>query len=188
MADGLTRVVGGVAERLCWRFVVRGKADADYEPASGALGPFDPDRARRLKRGETFQRLDRSGRPRRYEGLFWQPAPVAPARAEALEPLGRPIPPASSGLPSPEDVGSTARDEGQRSMSYRLLRSEIDTAERVLNAAEDELAAAVGAVPTAPRAEKTVMSERVEGALGSVKASRSRLHELELLAQADEEP
>ncbi len=80
MRDALTRVMGGVAERLCWRFVVRGKADPEYEPASGAVGPFDPDRARRLKRGETFQRLDHSGRPRRYEGLSWQPAAVAPAR------------------------------------------------------------------------------------------------------------
>ncbi len=82
MSDGLTRVVDGVAERLCWRFVVLGKADPDYEPASGAVGPIDPDRARRLKRGETFQRLDRSGRPRRYEGLSWQPATARPETPE----------------------------------------------------------------------------------------------------------
>lgn len=87
---GLTRVVSGVAERLCWRFVVRGKADPDYEPTNSAVGPFDPDRARRLKRGETFQRLDRSGRPRRYEGLSWQPATVAPARPESPEPPSQP--------------------------------------------------------------------------------------------------
>jgi hypothetical protein len=73
-------------------------------------------------------------------------------------------------------------------MSHPLLSSEIHAAEHVLSAAEDELAAAVGAVPAAPRAEKTVMNERVEGALDSVKASRSRLHELKRLFQPDEEP
>jgi hypothetical protein len=86
----MTRVVDGVAKRLCWCFVVRGKADPDYEPASSAVGPFDPDRARRLKRGETFQRLDRLGRPRRYEGLSWQPDAVAPARLETPEPPSPP--------------------------------------------------------------------------------------------------
>jgi hypothetical protein len=100
MGDGLTRVVGGVAERLCWRFVVPGKADPHYEPASGSVGPFDPDRARRLKRGETFQRLDHSGRPRRYEGLSWQPATVAPAHPENPEPSSQQVTPASSVVPS----------------------------------------------------------------------------------------
>jgi hypothetical protein len=188
MSDRLTRVVGGAAERLCWRFVVRGKADPDYELASSAVGPFDPDRARRLKRGETFQRLDPSGRPRVYDGLSWQRVTVAPAHQEAPKPPAQPVTPASSVLPCPEGAGSTACDEGHRSMSYPLLLSEIHTAEHVLSAAEGELAEAVGAVPAAPRAEKTVMSDRVEGALDTVKASRSKLDELKLLFQLDEEP
>jgi len=187
MGDGVTRVVGGVAQRLCWRFVVRGRADPDYEPASGSVGPFDLDRARRLKRGETFQRLDRSGRPRLYEGLSWQPVTVAHAHPETPEPPAQPVTPASSALPCHEGAGSTALDERHRSMSYSLLLSEIHTAEHVLGAAEAALAAAVGAVPAAPRADKMIMSDRVEGALDTVKSSRSRLDELELLLQPDEE-
>src|SRR5689334_1306197 len=103
-------------------------------------------------------------------------------------PPSQQLTPASSVVPCPEGAGPTEGDEGHRSMSYPLLLSEIHAAEHVPGAAEDELAAAVGAVPAAPRAEKTVMSERVEGALESVKASRSKLHELERLYQPDEEP
>ncbi|CAN90967.1 hypothetical protein predicted by Glimmer/Critica [Sorangium cellulosum So ce56] len=69
----LSRVVDGVEQRLCWRFHVHGKSDVMYEPASGQRGPFDRDRQRHLKAGETFKRLDRSGSPRRYDGLSWQP-------------------------------------------------------------------------------------------------------------------
>ncbi len=74
MNDGLTRVVDGEEQRLCWRFQIFGKNSATYEPASSQLGPFDGDRQRRLRRGETFKRLDRSGSPREYQGLFWRPA------------------------------------------------------------------------------------------------------------------
>ena len=77
MNSGLMRVVGGVEEHLCWCFQVHGKGDVSYEPADGQLGPFDRDRQRRLKRGETFQRLDRSGSPRMYHGLFWRPRNTA---------------------------------------------------------------------------------------------------------------
>ncbi len=73
MADGSTRVVHGVRERLCWGFLIHGKLDPTYEPASSGNGPFDPDRRRCLRRGETFQRLDRSGRPWTYQGFSWQP-------------------------------------------------------------------------------------------------------------------
>lgn len=73
MGEGLTRVVGGVEERLYWRFAVHGKSDPTFEPASSQLGPVDPDRHRRLKPGETFQRLDRSGHPCVYQGLSWRP-------------------------------------------------------------------------------------------------------------------
>jgi hypothetical protein len=73
MDKGLTRMVDGVEQRLCWRFGVHGKMDATYEPARDQLGPFDPDRQRRLKRGETFRRLGRAGSPREYQGLFWRP-------------------------------------------------------------------------------------------------------------------
>ncbi|AUX29148.1 uncharacterized protein SOCE836_012360 [Sorangium cellulosum] len=69
----LSRVVDGVEQRLCWRFQVHGRSDVTYEPASGQHGPFDRDRQRHLKAGETFQRLDRSGSPRKYGGLVWQP-------------------------------------------------------------------------------------------------------------------
>ncbi|WP_437325648.1 hypothetical protein [Sorangium sp. So ce381] len=69
----LSRVVDGVEQRLCWRFQVHGRSEAMYEPADGSHGPFDRDRQRNLKLGETFQRLDRSGSPRKYDGLFWQP-------------------------------------------------------------------------------------------------------------------
>lgn len=78
MDKGLTRVVDGVEQQLCWRFGVHGKSDATYEPASSQLGPFDPDRQRRLKRGETFRRLDRAGSPREYQGLVWRPKSPIP--------------------------------------------------------------------------------------------------------------
>jgi hypothetical protein len=78
MLEGLTRVVGGVEESLCWAFRVHGKDDAKYEAANGQFGPFDTDRKRRLKRGETFQRLDRSGSPREYQGLVWRPKGAVP--------------------------------------------------------------------------------------------------------------
>lgn len=82
MGAGLTRVVDGVEQWLCWRFRVHGKNDVAYEPANGELGPFDPDRRRRLKRGETFQRLDRAGSPRQYDGLCWRPKSTLPGSAE----------------------------------------------------------------------------------------------------------
>jgi hypothetical protein len=78
---GLTRVVDGVEERLCWHYRVHGRADAVYEPASNRLGPLDRDRQRRLKRGETFQRLDSSGSPREYQGLVWRPTSSLAASA-----------------------------------------------------------------------------------------------------------
>ncbi|WP_437751503.1 hypothetical protein [Sorangium sp. So ce1389] len=73
MKESLSRVVDGVEQRLCWRFQVHGRNDVTYEPASGQRGPFDRDRQRHLRMGETFQRLDRSGCPRKYNGLVWQP-------------------------------------------------------------------------------------------------------------------
>jgi len=78
VGEGLTRVVDGVKEWLCWRFHVYGKSEATYERASSPLGPFDRDRQRRLKRGETFQRLSRSGSPREYQGLCWRPKSSMP--------------------------------------------------------------------------------------------------------------
>lgn len=81
MDRGLSRVVDGVEERLCWRFGVHGKTDATYEPARDQLGPFDPDRQRRLKRGETFRRLSSTGSPREYQGLFWRPKSTIPGEA-----------------------------------------------------------------------------------------------------------
>jgi hypothetical protein len=71
MIDQLTRLVDGVEEQLCWRFTVPGRSDSIYERAKGTVGPFDPDRRRCLRRGETFQRLDRSGHPHTYRGLSW---------------------------------------------------------------------------------------------------------------------
>lgn len=73
MNEYLSRVVDGVEQRLCWRFRVHGRSDATYEPASGQHGPLDRDRRRLLRIGETFQRLDASGSPRKYDGLVWQP-------------------------------------------------------------------------------------------------------------------
>jgi hypothetical protein len=73
MQNGLTRVVDGVEERLCWRFGTHGRGEATYQPSDGQLGPFDRDRLRRLRRGETLQRLSRTGSPLTYEGLSWQP-------------------------------------------------------------------------------------------------------------------
>lgn len=73
MSKGFVRVVDGVEEQLCWSFCVHGKIDPTYEPASSQLGPFDPDRRRRLRRGETFQRLGGSGHPCAYQGLTWRP-------------------------------------------------------------------------------------------------------------------
>ena len=35
MKEGLSRVVDGVEQRLCWRFQVHGRSDVTYEPASG---------------------------------------------------------------------------------------------------------------------------------------------------------
>jgi hypothetical protein len=73
MDDGLTRVVDGEEQCLCWRFQVHGRSDAIYEPASARIGPFDHDRQRRLNKGETFRRLDSGGSPREYQGLCWRP-------------------------------------------------------------------------------------------------------------------
>lgn len=73
MNNGLTRMVDGEEQRLCWIFQV-GKHDPSYEPASNQLGPFDRDRQRRLKRGETFMRLGSGGSPRAYQGFCWRPA------------------------------------------------------------------------------------------------------------------
>ena len=80
MDSGLTRMIDGVEQRLCWRFGVHGKNGASYEPASGQVGPFDRDRKRRLKKGETFQRLSGSGSPREYQGLCWQPKSAIPGQ------------------------------------------------------------------------------------------------------------
>lgn len=86
MTKGVTRIVDGVEELLCWRFRVHGKRDDAYEAASGQLGPYDQDRKRRLKRGETFQRLDSSGRPRQYQGLVWRPTSSGSDAIGASEP------------------------------------------------------------------------------------------------------
>ena len=97
MMERLNRVVDGIEERLCWRVAVHGRADPAYEPADGDRGPYDPDRRRRLLRGETFQRLDRSGRPRIYQGLSWRPAGTIGAAGET------PMPPVAVGeTPTPE--------------------------------------------------------------------------------------
>lgn len=78
-ARTLMRMTNGVEERLCWRFHVPGRAEPKYEPANGQHGPYDPDRLRQLRPGETFQRLGRSGHPCHYQGLFWQPTqPTSP--------------------------------------------------------------------------------------------------------------
>ena len=80
----MNRVLDGVEERLCWRFAVHGRLDLRlYEQADGDRGPFAPARRRRHQRGETFQRLDRTGRPRLYQGLSWRPA-VAVSLDDAL--------------------------------------------------------------------------------------------------------
>ena len=104
MNERLYRIVDGVEERLCWRFAVHGRIDSSYEIADGDRGPYDPDRRRRLQRGETFQRLDRSGRPRIYQGLAWRPAGTlaetpAPLPVTLVEPE-LPLPPD----PDPEPV------------------------------------------------------------------------------------
>ena len=82
MTDIQTRIVDGVEESLCWSFGVHGKSETTYEAASGPGGPFDRDRNRRLKRGETFKRLNGSGSPREYQGLVWRPKGAA--RGETL--------------------------------------------------------------------------------------------------------
>lgn len=73
MDRGLTRTVNGEEEWLCWRFGAHGKTEPTYERASVQMGPYDHDRQRRLKRGETFRRLDAAGAPREYQGLCWRP-------------------------------------------------------------------------------------------------------------------
>ena len=78
MDEGLMRVVDGVEELLCWRFAVSGKTDAVYEPANAQLGPLDPDRRRRLRPGEMFQRLSPSGHSHVYRGLSWRPKSSIP--------------------------------------------------------------------------------------------------------------
>jgi hypothetical protein len=154
MPDGSTRVVDGVRERLYWRFLVHGRVDPTYEPASGRGGPFDPDRRRCLKRGETFQRLDGAGRPRTYEGLSWRPDSQV---ENAAPPLVPPVP-----------------GKAHRSMTTESLRSELDTAEQALAVAENELAEAVRLIPNASRSDKTVPNERVEGALEDIENAARR--------------
>lgn len=72
MINEFKRVVNGVEEQLCWSFRAHGKSEPTYTPASSQLGPLDPDRRRRLRYGETFQRLGGSGHPRAYQGLVWR--------------------------------------------------------------------------------------------------------------------
>jgi hypothetical protein len=88
MSNEFERIVDGVAEQLCWSFRVHGRVEPTHEPARSRLGPVDPDRHRRLRCGETFLRLDRSGHPRVYQGLSWQPKEpvgVAPRSLGARE-------------------------------------------------------------------------------------------------------
>jgi hypothetical protein len=108
MNERLYRIVDGVEERLCWRFAVHGRLESSYEPADGDRGPYDPDRRRRLQRGETFQRLDRSGRPRIYQGLAWRAASML---AETPTPLATTVVEAEPRLvpaPDPEPVEPSA--------------------------------------------------------------------------------
>jgi hypothetical protein len=162
----LGRVVDDVRERLCWRFLVHGRIDPTHERASGGSGPFDPDRRRCLKRGEPFQRLDRAGRPRTYQGLSWRSLGEIEVEYTAVP-------------------AAPAPGEGHRSMSTELVQSELDAAERKLAVAEHELEIAVGLVPNATRAEKTVANERLESVLEGVRSSRTRLCEVELLADKE---
>jgi hypothetical protein len=67
-------------------------------------------------------------------------------------------------------------------MTTELLSSELHAAEQELAVAEHDLAEAVRLIPSASRAVKTVTNERVEDALEGVRSSRTRLSELELLA------
>ena len=73
MDESLTRVIDGEEQCLCWVFHVHGRNEVTYERASGQMGPFDQDRQRRLKKGETFRRLDSGGSPVEYQGLCWRP-------------------------------------------------------------------------------------------------------------------
>lgn len=84
MNDRFTRLVDGVEVELCWRFTVSGRSDATFEPARSMSGPFDPDRQRCLRPGETFKRLDPSGHPCTYRGHTWC------ARPAIADPRGRP--------------------------------------------------------------------------------------------------
>lgn len=73
-------------------------------------------------------------------------------------------------------------------MDEKLLLSKIDAAEQQLELAERELAEAIGALRSVPRAEKTVTNRLIEDALGNVKASRSRLVELKSIGVPGDDP
>lgn len=68
------------------------------------------------------------------------------------------------------------------------LRERIDAAKDLIRAAERELDAALRAVQVRPRAEKTTMSQAVEGALGRLRAAKDSLVALEVPDEDDEDP
>jgi hypothetical protein len=67
------------------------------------------------------------------------------------------------------------------------LRERIESAKDLIRAAERELDAALRAMQVRPRAEKTTVSQAVEGALGRLRSAKDSLVALEV-PDEDEEP
>jgi hypothetical protein len=68
------------------------------------------------------------------------------------------------------------------------VRERLDAAKNLIRAAERELDAALRSVEVRPRAEKTTISQAVEGALGRLRAAKDSLSALKDDDDDDEDP
>lgn len=71
-------------------------------------------------------------------------------------------------------------------MKNLLIRSKIEEAEQELTLAAQQLAEAIREMQAAPRAEKTIPNDLVEGALSRLSASRVKVVELKTLLDAED--
>jgi hypothetical protein len=72
-------------------------------------------------------------------------------------------------------------------MNKALLRTKIETAEQQLSLAEEALAAAIRELRAVPRAEKTITTMTIEGALHKLEASRTEVSSLKALIDAEDD-
>lgn len=71
-------------------------------------------------------------------------------------------------------------------MKNLLIRSKIEEAEQELTLAAQQLAEAIREMRGAPRAEKTIPNDLVEGALSRLSASQAKVAELKTLLDTED--